>query len=266
MTLTREDYAILSKPFEAHEHEFREGSGNMMLCYITEEAITPHIIEVDPAFEITEPMVIQDKADNISVKVGITIKGVTRWGVGTSELKSFTGEPTKNAVTDAYKRAARLFGIGLYLQGLKGAKWVKDEATLTRWLNGEDDPATTQSTHRRQASPPKTGSGQSAATSNGFTEALTTLETRSTETGRTYFMMDGITMWSREPLRALGYDNVVITELEFEGTHELPDPIVIEWNHDKRGYKQPVEIKRLSTGELINVDTIMKAAKKASGQ
>jgi hypothetical protein len=247
MTLTHADYQILSRPFEPSEHEFREGSGKAMLCYITEEAITPRIIEVDPAFELTEPMVIQDKPDNISIKIGITIKGITRWGIGTSELKTFTGEPTKSAVTDAFKRAARMFGIGLYLQGLKSAKWVKDEETLAGWLRGLNPPA-----QRKPAI--VTNIQDSASGKEQYGQSTLQVYTKETaEKDKRYMTISGATLWSREPFRALGFDEHVIEQLGQVGEHILPHSVTA--CYVQQGvYKNLIRLRRDDTGEVVDKD------------
>lgn len=132
--LTPDDLAILRKPFAPNEHEFKGG-----FTYISEEAISNRLDEVDPSWSLV--ILNQAIRDNHSVTtVRLTVKGVSRDGVGMQnltitvkgEVKENPSEPEKGAATDALKRAARLFGIGRYLLGIPDN--VKDMAALTNWL------------------------------------------------------------------------------------------------------------------------------------
>jgi hypothetical protein len=54
-------------------------------------------------------------AHELAITVSLTIKSVTRYGIGMAEIAPDAAEADKSAVTDALKRAARLFGVGAYL-------------------------------------------------------------------------------------------------------------------------------------------------------
>lgn len=261
MTLTREDYEVLSRPFEAHEHEFREGSKGAMLCYITEEAITPRLVEVDPAFALTEPIIITDKPENISVKIGITLKGVTRWGIGTSELKTFTCEPTKSAVTDAFKRAARMFGVGLYLQGLKAAKWVNDENSLAKWLAGATQSTPSQGKPSQPSNvrnlPPQQNQSTSSGNNDNLQYGKSTLQVFTKETAakdKRYMTVSGVSIWSRKPFEALGFNEQMLEQLGNIGEHILPHAVTPVFVIDKNNYKKLVQLRRDDTGEIVDAD------------
>src|SRR4249919_1398354 len=102
--LNADDLKVLKRPFPRADHEFIRG-----FVYLSEDAITDRIEEVDPAwtFEITSIEHIQTDA----IAYGrMTIKGVTRDGVGMQKLNDKT-EAAKGAATDALKRCARLFSI-----------------------------------------------------------------------------------------------------------------------------------------------------------
>lgn len=131
MALTLEDTSVLCEVFDISHHSLRDGSGNTKLVYLEEEPIIMRLLKVDPSYELGEPIILNGKDGNISIKISLTVKGVTRWGIGVASEKSYTNEPTKDAVTDAFKRAARCFGVGLYL---KGAKNLKSSSDLQRWL------------------------------------------------------------------------------------------------------------------------------------
>ena len=147
-TLTFEDLMTLRQPFAAHEHEFTRS-----FTYISEQAVTTRIEDVDPAwtFAILSTVIRDNQA---VVTARLTLKGVSREGVGmqaltytdkkTGEIKE-NGEPEKGAATDALKRCARLFGIGRYLLDLPTS--INDMNSLAEWLANsgsiqQDAPAT----------------------------------------------------------------------------------------------------------------------------
>lgn len=154
--LTIQDLQTLQKPFQPRDHEFLKG-----MPYIREDSITSRIEDVDPAWSMdyVETIIRNDK---ITVVVQLTVKGVSRVGVGTQSAAyrkgaehtpdNETNEPEKSAVTDALKRAARLFGIGRYL--LSVPKHVSDENSIKQWLITNYLPTTQQAPRRESAPPP----------------------------------------------------------------------------------------------------------------
>lgn len=140
MTLTHEDVQLLTQRFAAKEHEFYDG-----LAYVDEVAVSTRLDSVDPSWHferIGEPVRTEEQC---IVWVRLTVKGVSRDGVGMSKiwLKKkdgaiiLNGEPEKSAATDALRRASRLFGIGRYLLQLPAD--VRDYNALAKWL-GESAP------------------------------------------------------------------------------------------------------------------------------
>lgn len=142
--LTHEDVAVLSDFFTADEHKIRYDG----YAYIDEYALRPRLNAVDPAwgFSIDEISVRQG-ADQLQVSVRgtMTIRGVSRSGVGMSETtgifttgkkkgKKYDKEAEKNAATDCLRRCARLFGVGAYL--LRAPEFKK-AADLQNWLNSQ---------------------------------------------------------------------------------------------------------------------------------
>ena len=262
MTLTKQDYDILSAPFEAHEHEWRKGGGGTMLCYVTEEVITPRLTEVDPGFGLTEPIVIEDIDMNISVKIGITVKGVTRWGIGTATRDSNTKEPTKSAVTDAYTRAARMFGIGLYLKGLKGVDWVKDESTLAEWLANDMNPTRKQGGSRPPATQPSNVTqmpqGTQAQPTEGtgkqefFGKPTLQIFAKTDKNGNRFYTISGATMYGRDAFRALGFEDVVLQQIDSDGEHILSHSVTVCYVMDGK-FKNVIRLRRDDTGEVVDV-------------
>jgi hypothetical protein len=129
--LTHEDVARLSRPFPLEAHEWRKGRNNKDYVYITESGVVSRLNEVDPSWTL----IVTDRVEReyeterknskgeatvlgsheLAITVSLTVKGVTRYGIGMAEVAPDAAEADKSAVTDALKRAARLFGIGGYL-------------------------------------------------------------------------------------------------------------------------------------------------------
>lgn len=128
----------LNAPFAVGEHEFHRG-----YVYLSEEAISRRLDTVAAGWtwELFQPDVrVTDAGVYIAQRGRLTIAGVFRDGVGMAapvlnkNKDSEVNEPEKSAATDAFKRAARMFGIGRYL--LSTPEWVKDHEALKKWLGG----------------------------------------------------------------------------------------------------------------------------------
>ncbi len=89
---------------------------------------------------------------------------------------------------------------------------------------------------------------------SGFTEAtnIVTIKMSTGKNPKPYYVIAGISTWEREPLRALGFTEIWLTAEPKVGVRELSDPVIIEWAKDDNGYKIPVSIKRVNTGEIVD--------------
>lgn len=140
MTLDTSDLQVLKRAFPRANHEFITG-----YVYLSEEAISNRIEEVDPAwtFEIQR---LSREGDQAICCARMTIKGVSREGVGMYKATGQSGEPEKSAATDAIKRCARLFGLGRYLldapkEGQAFDRWLADQqktSAIKPSTNGHD--------------------------------------------------------------------------------------------------------------------------------
>jgi hypothetical protein len=144
--LTHDDVARLSRPFPLEAHEWRKGRNNKDYVYITESGVVSRLNEVDPSWTL----IVTDRVEReyeterknskgeatvlgsheLAVTVSLTVKGVTRYGIGMAEVAPDAAEADKSAVTDALKRAARLFGVGGYLLNDPPGK-----STFPQWLS-----------------------------------------------------------------------------------------------------------------------------------
>jgi hypothetical protein len=150
VALTHEQVKELGRPFPLEAHEWRTGRNSKDYVYITETAVILRLNEVDPSWTL----VITDRAEReysttrkntktgemytlgaheLAITVNLTVCGVTRYGVGMAEIAPDAAEADKSAVTDALKRAARLFGVGGYLLNDPPGK-----AQFAQWLNTQN--------------------------------------------------------------------------------------------------------------------------------
>lgn len=166
-TLTYEDAIDLRWPFKLEEHRF-----DMEWPYITEAPICNRLDDVDPAWSWvivsieTREVVGSRNEFKVTVHGRLTIKGVARDGVGQAMTRQGkpktvqgTGEVVidevnsaeKSAETDAFKRAARHFGVGRYLLVTQKAK-IKTEEQMGRWL-GDAARAAERNGHAKGVNP-----------------------------------------------------------------------------------------------------------------
>lgn len=154
--LTPDDIRLLEAPLPVSDHEARAGGKNkagtkqQWLIYINQEGIIPLLNRIDPdwTWEVRETR----KSDRyVAVTGRLTLKGVSRDGTGGNSPNGSSSpvdeDTEKGAETDALKRAAVRFGVGLYLRSVDTI-WVditdkpwEDEktalATFGRWYSHE---------------------------------------------------------------------------------------------------------------------------------
>lgn len=158
--LTADDLKVLQRPFTFEQHKFTRG-----FAYIREKPTADRIEEVDPAWSMSEP-VIHYMNNQAIASLTLTIKGVSRGGVGMGALSTTnkdTGvineaaDPAKSAATDAFRRAARMFGIGRYILDAP-----KGETDFERWLLETHGIKRQQQQRGGQQSQPQQQQGQNA--------------------------------------------------------------------------------------------------------
>jgi hypothetical protein len=113
MSLTQADIQILSAPFDEKtigvkvQSTSRDKTKALLVAYLQHTDVYARIEKVDPAWT-AEVTAEEWKGEYCFVRVRMTIKGVSRENSG-------EGETPKSATSDAFKRAAMLFGVGRYL-------------------------------------------------------------------------------------------------------------------------------------------------------
>lgn len=123
------DLAALRAPFAPHEHSWRaqsvarSGTSAQALCYITARAVQNRLDDVcGPAGWESE------FAETASGRVVATIRidMGTRWVAKSDGAGATAMEGEKGGLSDAFKRAAVMWGIGRYLYGLASI-WAECE-------------------------------------------------------------------------------------------------------------------------------------------
>lgn len=155
---------LLGDRFDLDEHEVRTGGSGKWFVYIKREAIIYRLDSVAPMDWHTKIVSTVRIDDRVEATMEMTIAGVTRSFNGVAEdnrRKATDGKPevlfplmtAKSAATDAFKRVASMFGIGLYLQGCDTIKASNKESALksfAHWFNpnnGNNTPQQQQSSN-----------------------------------------------------------------------------------------------------------------------
>ncbi len=172
--LTPDHLRTLQRPFSRADHEFIRG-----FVYLTEDAITGRIEEVDPSWQF-ELQRIDHSGDQVVVCARMTLLDVAREGVGMQKVNEKAGEAEKGAATDALKRCARLFSVGRYLLNApqEGAAFDKWLAEQQKARNATQVAATVQPTQNAPAPLSGGATGMSAdELTSGFGANVTALDT-----------------------------------------------------------------------------------------
>lgn len=228
--LEADDLVILKRAFAFADHEFTRG-----FVYLTEESITSRIEEVDPswAFDI---MQVVHEGNNAICHARLTIKDVSRDGIGMQQILEKAGEPAKGAATDALKRCARLFGVGRYLLDAP-----KEGDEFKRWL------ADQQKNSRSAPSLPTTIVGDDLGAALDETLGIppnsvvvTEVEVKLDKNGKPFLTFKAgetvVSAFSREPLRGV-LPAEKVEELAMTGKHKLPSVRLIYKVSDDGKYK-----------------------------
>lgn len=136
--LTPDDLAALAAPLPLESgHSVRIAQTGdtwaRWLTYTEEEPVKERLDQVDPNWSFTI-ISVRESGDVATVIARLAVKGVVRDCIGSGSVK---GEDRENfikaAATDAFKRGARLFGVGLYLKNAPPifTNWVEIDKGMT---------------------------------------------------------------------------------------------------------------------------------------
>ena len=117
--------ALLEKPYEPNQIKQRQGNFGHILDYVEGHVVTSRLNDAfdgNWSFEVVKYRILKD-TDEVLVLGKLTAEGVTKMAFGSKEIARHEntkaiislGDDLKAASTDALKKAASLFGVGLYL-------------------------------------------------------------------------------------------------------------------------------------------------------
>ena len=145
----------LGDRFDLDEHEVRKGGSGKWFVYLKNLAIIYRLDSIAPMGWQTKIMSTTRIDDRVEVVMEMTIGDITRSYDGVAEdnrRKGKDGKPdvlfplntAKAATTDAFKRVASMFGIGLYLQACGTIQASNDKdafRAFAKWYNEVASPA-----------------------------------------------------------------------------------------------------------------------------
>ncbi len=111
--------AKLMQPFPPEAIKTRQGGGNSRLSYVEGHTVIHRLIDATANHFDLRVLNIEQKGDLLTALVELTIPGLgSRQHMGVQKVSERGGEDlVKGAITDAMKKAATLFGVGLELYG-----------------------------------------------------------------------------------------------------------------------------------------------------
>ena len=123
---------VLTRPFDPAQIKQREGRGGKMLDYLETHAVITRLNEAFNGAWSFEAVEYKTMEGEIIVKGRLTAQGITKEQFGSNEIHRHKGQDgekgapvsigddLKSAASDALKKCATLFGIGLELYEKKG--------------------------------------------------------------------------------------------------------------------------------------------------
>lgn len=113
------DRALLAQPFPESEIRYREGAFGKQLAYLTTSSVINRLNEAAPAWDfrvVREQWKTIGQHEYLIIIGELTIPGMgTRSGLGIQQVEPKGVDIIKGAISDALKKAATLFGVGLDL-------------------------------------------------------------------------------------------------------------------------------------------------------
>jgi hypothetical protein len=115
MTITEK----LMEPFPPQAIKTRQGGGSKRLSYVEGHTVIHRLIAATGNQFDLRVLSVDQKGDLMTALVELTIPGLgSRQHMGVQKIAPNAGEDlVKGAITDAMKKAATLFGVGLELYG-----------------------------------------------------------------------------------------------------------------------------------------------------
>lgn len=131
---TQEEIDALYAPFPLEAHTTREGHKNragtkiQWFSYVDRAAVQRRLEKLFPGEWSIDILETHRESDYVTVSLRLTIRGISRSCNGGQSLKfdkdTIDEDKEKGAWTEAFRRAASVWGIGLYLYEMDYAIWT----------------------------------------------------------------------------------------------------------------------------------------------
>lgn len=195
---------------------------------------------IDTELLLTEPNIVVKATiyNNDGVNIGSSHGNAPTFNQGSGTWK---GREIEKAETAAIGRALAVAGFGTQF-----AEELDDDDYLA------DTPVDRKTATNGNSQQGNTPPNVTNMPQRGYTEATDIVVTKTKADGTPYMVIEGITVWSREPFRALGYSPQEIESLAEKGTTRLMSQVIVEWVAGEDGYKKPVSIKRVDTNRICD--------------
>lgn len=163
---------LLEQHFLAGEIKLREGGNGKMLAYVEGHTVITRLNEAFDGnwnFEVTDYGLDEDH-DEVRVLCKLTADGITKMQFGSSSITRnkktkapiSIGDDLKKCATDALKKCATLFGVGLHLYG------EKTDARPQVVSNPEPTTMTASTSQASTASAPPTAPGRLSSKQHSY--------------------------------------------------------------------------------------------------
>jgi hypothetical protein len=209
---------------------------------------------IDTELLLTEPAIVFKATiyNNDGIVIGTGHGNAPTFNQGSGTWK---GREIEKAETAAIGRALAVAGFGTQF-----AEEMDDDDYLA------DTPLDRQQSQPSNVTQMPSGGQSQTTAKSGFTEPTNLIATKMSngKTPKPFMVIEGVTVWSREPFRKLKFSEETIDSLANVGMTKLETPIIVSWELDEKGYKVPMSIKR--TDSPVVVDANGKILDYASGQ
>jgi hypothetical protein len=112
------NFEVLTKPFPKEAIKQRKGANNRTLCYVETHSVIRRLIEATGNDFNFSVIGIETQDSLVQATVELELGGCKRQHVGTQRINGGNDDDcVKAAISDAIKKCATLFGIGLELYG-----------------------------------------------------------------------------------------------------------------------------------------------------
>lgn len=201
---------------------------------------------IDTELLLTEPNIVYKatiyNADGQPIASGHGSAPTFGQGQGT-----WKGREIEKAETAAISRALAVAGYGTQFTNELDDSEDLSDSPVERKKPSQGKPSNVR-TLPPQQNPAVNNWQYGASTLQVFTK-------KNAEGDKRYMTVSGVSVWSRKPFEALGFNEQVLEQLAEIGEHVLPHAVTPVFIVDaKTKYKKLIQLRRDDTGEIVDAD------------